>query len=309
MKNRILRYRSGGTMPSPAQLAALDAGRTGGDRWADKRAIVNLIAATLEANYTDLEVREAFGFGRDRPVTVGMRQRMARAKAPAVYDAIMGAFRAGASEELRRYEYNSAAGAVELTRGGLLLPGIARIGLKLSELVAVGFTDDWGNQCSEDPGPGKRLMYKRETYKDGYYAALSIAMHANGTWAPWFDEFIAAGWFVPWWAASPVPSYQWGLVYGPVPDDEVNFGGGFVRASIPWPPSGGNTLVDVTHWKLGSRNYGTGKNEAWAYLDEEQMFCERMVRVRWARAQGDELRLVCIPSGDFLAETSITPNE
>ena len=106
-----------------------------------------------------------------------------------------------------------------------------------------------------------------------------------------------------------MPSYQWGLVYGPVPDDEVNFVGGFVRASIPWPSSGGNTLVDVTHWKLGSRNYSTGKNEAWAYLDEEEMFCERMVRVRWARAQGEELRLVCIPSGDFLAETGITPNE
>lgn len=295
---------------TPAQLAALAAGRTGGDRWADTRAIVEIIAATLAENYTDLEVREAFGLGRDRPVTPGMRSRMARAKAPKVFDAMMAAWRAGACEELWSSQYNPVTGAVDTVRGGLLLPGLARIGLKLRDLVAVSFTDDWGATCAEVPGPGQRAMYKRETYKDGYYAIFTIAVHSEaGGGAEWFDDFIAAGWFVPWWAASPVPAYQWAVAFGPVPEDQVIFGGGNVRASVPWPASGGNTLFNVQYWKLGTRNYETGINEAWAYLDNEAWMCERMVNVQWARSEGDEFRLVCIPSDDFMAEINITPNE
>ena len=295
---------------TPAQLAALEAGRTGGDRWADSRAIVEIIAATLAENYTDLEVREAFGIGRNRPVTPGMRSRMARAKAPKVFEAMMGAWRAGACEELWRSQYNPATGAVDTVRGGLLLPGLARIGLKLRDLVAVSFTDDWGATCAEVPGPGQRAMYKRETYKDGYYAALTIAVNSPAdTFAPFFGDFIAAGWFVPWWAESPVQNYQWGLVFGPVPEDKIIFGGGNVRASVPWPSSAGNTLFDVSHWKLGARNYETGTNEAWAYMDNQQMMCERMVNVKWARSEGDEFRLVCIPSDDFMVEINVTPNE
>lgn len=274
-------------MPTSAQLAALEAGRDGGDRFADKRRLIALIAATLKANYTDLEVREAFGVGRRVVVSDAMRERMAAAKAPIVYRAIVRAFGAAAGESLAS------------PSGGLFLPGVCRVGMKPREPVAVAWVDDWGAPCSESPEEGERLMFKRETYKNGRYVAFSVAMGLpDNPWVALLGDFLAAGWFVPWWMQTENPVYQWGLVYGPLKSGEI----------APWP-AGGQCPLPVEYWRLGWKNYKTGKNEAWAYYDDEQMLCDRMVNVTWGNGNRHGMRLVCVPSRKFIDGSEIIANE
>lgn len=280
----------------------------GGDRWADTRRIVKLIENSLVENMTDKEVREKFGYRQKHAVTERMKRRIAAVQAEKAYVAMMAAWSEAALEPIVMVR-NVGPWQLEEYRGGLLLQGIGRIAKVEKEPKPVRwYVEDTDQDCSEDPQSGEVLMFRRETYPSGWYAAHTLYSGPDPSEHSWNESHLAGllehGWFIPWWTQSPI--YKWYLAYGPIKAEDTfqaNYSSG--RGAIVQLDDGRLSTWQVDYLKLGERNYRTGVNEAWAYYDEAWQ-CDRMVAIDYEQA-GERIKL--FPAESFVEESQITPNE
>lgn len=169
--------------------------RAGGDRYAGKRALIEVIRAALEEHLTDAEIRRWSGIGDERPLAPKHRAAMAAIKASAVYMAILDGWAQGMGEPL--YDASGAPAGVRIC--GL------RLGQMPRKLVTVTATDGNGNAL-EDLGFAR---YQKIQPASGYYywqpaGALNAeqqAQYAAAGWEVSADGSAMLGPFAEWQAA------------------------------------------------------------------------------------------------------------
>lgn len=150
-------------MPLPSQLANLT--RAGGDRYADKRALLAIIRGALEESLTDAEIRRFYGLKPGAEVTAARRRRMARMKSGPFYDGLIDALIAGALEPFEYWE-TPPGGLPYKQRGGVNFGGIFRFGTYHPKSVSVVAVDQWDVSLSSRGV----AMYQKPVPENGYYA-------------------------------------------------------------------------------------------------------------------------------------------
>lgn len=182
-------------MPLPSQLANLT--RAGGDRYADKRALLAVIRGALEESLSDAEIRKFYGLKPGAPVSLAKRRRMARMKAGPVYDGLIAGLIAGATSPFEYWEQGQG--------GGVNFGGIMKFGTRAPKNFDLEAVDQW-DVSLESRGVA---IYQKPVPVNGYYAS-------RATPAAGYFEFDGAYWL------------------GPVPFENLVGGQGFYAAGGGW---------------------------------------------------------------------------
>lgn len=232
-------------MPLPSQLANLT--RAGGDRYADKRALLAVIRGALEESLSDAEIRKFYGLKPGAPVSLAKRRRMARMKSGPVYDGLIDGLIAGATEPFEYYEPGQF-GPVHKRDGGVNFGGIFRFGTWHPQSVSVVAVDQWGVSLASRG----IATYQKEVPANGYYATRATA-------APGYFLFAGAYWL------------------GPIPWSDLVAGQGFYQNPANQT---GWVNVDLVRWGTKGADDVT---RAWYYVEPGDGI-ER--RVKWQSMGG-----------------------
>lgn len=233
---------SGSSPNSRANLALA----TGGDRYAGKRAMIEVIRLALLESMTDAEIRRFWGLKRGETLSAARRNRAAAAKSKQVYQAIIDGWTAGLKTDLNGLKLVNIGGAwVQEKTNGISIGGIVRLGMGKPKKINLQAYDDYG-ETLESQGI---QIFRRPTYDAGNYAVLAFA---DATSRP---VYLSRGWFSPWWAAGGTA-----LFFGPT---EVTADGRFMAPSF----NGTMSAFGGEYLRMGWKNPETGRRFAWAYID------------------------------------------
>lgn len=164
--------------------------RSGGDRYADKRKLLSVIAAALEVHLTDAEVRRWAGIEQGGAVPVAKRKRMAKQKAVVVYEAMIAGMIAGACEPLESWEQGQG-GSLRKVRGGVNFGGVLKFGQADERKLKITARDVFG----EDLEARGIVPYQLEVAPNGWVEVLGHmewvhngTLGADGVTRAWFYD-------------------------------------------------------------------------------------------------------------------------
>lgn len=240
--------------------------RAGGDRYADKKKVLGVIALALADGFSDIEVRRFFGLKAGDVVSLNRRKRMGNAKAPAFYKAMIEAFKAGALEDLTKGRRVLVDGVwVDRPNKGLNVGGVLRLGkvpcsgFRLTACDGVGVSlASRGIEIERVPADPTGLYI--------YFMMNPVDFAAYGA------AFMAAGWRHPVAPGLDGPESV-GLLYGPLPGAVLN-----QSYPVPWPTAAGGASSAVVDTQIKSSEADDfGGPYCWAYVDADGV----TKRVKW----------------------------
>lgn len=171
-------------MPLPASLANLT--RAGGDRFEDRRAMIAIIREALRVSLLDAEIRRYFRLQDGEPVTEAKRRRMARQKAPRVWQAMVNAWLIAAGEPLKKL-VQQPDGSFRKRRGGLNFGGIMRIGRAPPVDLAIRATDEFGVSLAS-----RGIEIYQKPVQGSGYRRYPLWANLPGFWPVGSPDVIAA---------------------------------------------------------------------------------------------------------------------
>lgn len=256
---------------------------SGGDRWADKKKIVMVISGVLVDSLSDIDVRRFFGMAPSDLVTVNKRRRMARLKAPLVYDSMIEAVLLASSEEITGtytgWAWKNSA-VVYLTdqhfsgmvwdggkwvsrveKTGLNFGGIMRAGMCKREKLNLTACDSSGVPIGQ---LGAFVPFKSPAMANGVYVR---AQFARSLWPSRRSAVLGAGWFLAWEPGEyggfeDIPPGPVNILYGPLAGASIDD-----QVMLPWPDS----LLEiklypfVVNYKAANSKDGVGNEYKWAF--------------------------------------------
>lgn len=190
-------------MPS-GQNSAANLTRAGGDRYKDKRALIAVIREALEEGLTDAEIRKWSGLKPASEVSQARRRRMARQKAPAVYDGIIQGLTRGAGEPFESWVFGSD-GLQRRQKGGVNFGGVMKFGTIKPQSLQVLACDVYGVQLA-----GRGIVpYQVQVQDNGWYNGEFMRFGTRGS------DGVTRAWFYVEPASGLVERVMWQKQGGP----------------------------------------------------------------------------------------------
>jgi len=190
-------------MPS-GQNGAANLTRAGGDRYKDKRALIAVIREALEGALLDAEVRRWAGLPQGAPVSAARKRRMAKQKAPAVYDGIVLGLTRGAGEPFVSWVTGSD-GLQRKVKGGVNFGGVMKFGTIKPHSLGLVAVDVFGVSLASRGIEPYQAVVQSNGFVNGEW-------HRYGTEGP---DGVTRAWFYVEPASGLVERVLWQKQGGP----------------------------------------------------------------------------------------------
>lgn len=234
-------------------------GRSGGDRYADKKMIMEKIRDAMAPAFSEPEVRRFYGKAKDAEVTDLMRLRMAKAKARPVYEGMIEAFKAAASETLGGSFWGWDGEKFDwIETKGLNFGGVLRLGMVPKTTLRVIASNEGEGDLKE----AGVTIYKRPLPPNGVYVV-------TGTSGPpghqgYKAEMMAAGWKdMDDWPRKSGGGWFGAVYWGPIEGGVIG-----QQVTLPYPPSaGGAAAFSINNFFQNSIDVESEEPYCWCFVD------------------------------------------